>query len=306
MIKWIWRILYFIVVLFVGLQIFGFGQVQQLSTYYNENAKNLINSPNDYMIHMNTLLGLSYFREEPNLFEFTSDTEGEEFSVVIKTVGALSEDLGVDGFAIMVYNFYNFDSETENKIFKLTIEMDEKTFFYGGEYQSRKTIVFDPEKNFSYDNLPIFFMFDYLGFNLDPENQEYVEIKRIELTFGLAEGDDYTFNDHFSFLATKEPSRAAATHKFENFNIEESQYNLISNFENYIPSEEQIASLNLNLQKPDISQYNYLSDRINIVYIIFVLFLTYFLFFNKKVIEYIKSKSKKESLKQKSNAIFKD
>ena len=45
-------------------------------------------------------------------------------------------------------------------------------------------------------------MFDYLGFNLDPENQEYVEIKRIELTFGLAEGDDYTFNDHFSFLAT--------------------------------------------------------------------------------------------------------
>ena len=44
MIKWIWRILYFIVVLFVGLQIFGFGQVQQLSTYYNENAKNSINS----------------------------------------------------------------------------------------------------------------------------------------------------------------------------------------------------------------------------------------------------------------------
>jgi hypothetical protein len=94
MLKWFLRILYFIVIAVLSLQVYGYGYFQQLEAYYKDNLEPNLEDEVAYMEGMNTLLGLSYFSENADLFDI-SVTEGDiQYRFSIRTVGAVTDDLG--------------------------------------------------------------------------------------------------------------------------------------------------------------------------------------------------------------------
>ena len=69
--------------------------------------------------------------------------------------------------------------------------MSDATFLVDGNYTDLKTLIYDIENPFSFQNVPVFFMFDYDGYNLISESSEYASIERVEIFYGWVEGDVY-------------------------------------------------------------------------------------------------------------------
>ena len=99
--KWIWRILYFVVIALLSIQVYGYAYFQQLEAYYTDHVEPYLNEPDPFLEGMNTLLGISYFQESPDLYAFTSNHEDAAFQVSVRTVGAVSQEQGIDGYAIV-------------------------------------------------------------------------------------------------------------------------------------------------------------------------------------------------------------
>lgn len=308
MLKWFLRILYFIVIAVLSLQVYGYAYFQQLEAYYQDNLEPYLNDEVTYMEGMNTLLGLSYFSEDADLFDY-SKTDGDiTYRFSIRTVGAVTEDIGVDGFAMLIsdISIMHEGERLERPIIKINVEMSDDTFLVDGNYTHLKTLIYDIENPFSFQNVPVFFMFDFDGYNLVPETETYAAIERIEILYGWVEGDVYEFSPVPIFLATIDPSNVAALYKTSGFEIPTS-YRLMDQFENNTPSELQISALNLNTSRGDINEYSYILTRTIIIFLAVVFVVTYFLFFHGSVMRfYRKKKGEKEPVKDLTSSIFKD
>jgi len=194
----------------------------------------------------------------------------------------------------------------ERPIIKINVEMSDDTFLVDGNYTHLKTLIYDIENPFSFQNVPVFFMFDFDGYNLVPETETYASIERIEILYGWVEGDVYEFSPVPIFLATIDPSNVAALYKTSGFEIPTS-YRLMDQFENNTPSELQISALNLNTSRGDINEYSYILTRTIIIFLAVVFVVTYFLFFHGSVMRfYRKKKGEKEPVKDLTSSIFKD
>ena len=308
MLKWFLRILYFIVIAVLSLQVYGYAYFQQLEAYYKDNLEPYLNDEVTYMEGMNTLLGLSYFSEEADLFDYVQ-LDGEiTYRFSIRTVGAVTEDIGVDGFAMMIsdMNIVHEGEQLERPIIKMTVEMSEETFLVDGTKTDVKTLIYDIDNPFSFTNVPVFFMFDYEGYNLISETDDFAFIKRIEILYGWVEGDQYEFSPVPIFLATQEPTNEAALYKTSGFDIP-SSYRLMDQFEDNTPTELQISALNLNTTRGDINAYSYILTRTIVIFLAVVFIVTYFLFFHGSVMRYYrKKKGEKQPVKDLTSSIFKD
>jgi hypothetical protein len=308
MLKWFLRILYFIVIAVLSLQVYGYGYFQQLEAYYKDNLEPYLEDEVTYMEGMNTLLGLSYFSEDADLFD-VSITEGDiQYRFSIRTVGAVTEDVGVDGYAMMIsdINIIHEGNSLERPIIKMTVEMTEDTFLVDGNYTNIKTLIYDIDNPFSFQNIPVFFMFDYDGYNVIPESESFADIARIEILYGWVNEDVYEFSPVPIFLATQVPNNEAALYKTTDFSIS-NDYRLMQLFENNRPDDIQIATYNLNTTRDDINTYSYILTRIIVIFLFAVFVVTYFLFFHGSVMRYYKKKKAMRLPKNEMNqSIFKD
>lgn len=308
MLKWFLRILYFIIIAILSLQVYGYAYFQQLEAYYKDNLEPYLDDEVTYMEGMNTLLGLSYFSEEADLFDYTHIDGDITYRFSIRTVGAVTENIGVDGYAMMIsdINIIHEGERLERPIIKINVEMSDTTFLVNGNYTDVKTLIYDIENPFSFQNVPVFFMFDFDGYNLISETNDFATIQRIEILYGWVEGDVYEFSPVPIFLATVTPSNEAAIYKMSGFEIPTS-YRLMDQFENNTPSELQISALNLNTTRGDINEYSYILTRTIVIFLSAVFVVTYFLFFHKSVMRYYrKKKGEKEPVKDLTSSIFKD
>lgn len=308
MLKWFLRILYFIVIAVLSLQVYGYGYFQQLEAYYKDNLEPYLEDEVTYMEGMNTLLGLSYFSENADLFD-VSITEGDiQYRFSIRTVGAVTEDVGVDGYAMMIsdIDITHEGNVLERSIIKMTVEMTDDTFLVDGNYTNIKTLIYDIDNPFSFQNIPVFFMFDYDGYNVIPESESFADIARIEILYGWVNDDVYEFSPVPIFLATQMPNNEAALYKTTDFSIS-NDYRLMQLFENNRPDEIQIATYQLNTTRDDINAYSYILTRIIVIFLVAVFVVTYFLFFHGSVMRYYKKKKAMRLPKNEMNqSIFKD
>lgn len=308
MLKWFLRILYFIVIAVLSLQIYGYAYFQQLEAYYKDNLEPYLDDEITYMQGMNTLLGLSYFSEPADLYDHVQSEGDINYRFSIRTVGAVTEDLGVNGYAMMIsdLNIIHEDELLERPIIKFNVEMTEATFLVDGGYSSVKTLIYDIENPFSFQNVPVFFMFDYDGYNLIPETDTYASIKRVEILYGWVNEDVYEFSPIPIFLATTTITNEAALYKTSGFEIPLS-YRLMDQFDNNAPTEIQIAALELNTTRGDINAYSYILTRTIVIFLAAIFVVTYFLFFHGSVMRlYRKKKSEKLPSKDLTTSIFKD
>lgn len=304
--KWVGRISYFLIIAFLSLQVYSFGYFQQLNAYYTDNVKPNLDEPTLILEGMNTLLGLSYFQEVP-FYDVTYDLEGVTFDLGIYAVGAVTNEKPVFGYAIVLSNvsIVHEGALLDRSILRLTVEMNEKTFLVDGSYQSRKTIIFDPGNPFNFQNVPLFFVFDFDGYNTSPDVLEPALISRIELSYGYIKDEAYAFDDRLLFLASNVPTSEAARLKDQTFSLNLSDYQLELNLLNFTPTEEDILSFGLNMTRGDISSYQGIMTRYVILFLLVVFILTYAIFFHKPFMKY--RKSKKEVITAKTQtSIFKD
>ncbi len=304
--KWIGRIAYFFIIAFLSLQVYGYAYFQQLNAYYKDHVEPNLDNPILILEGMNTLLGLSYFQETP-FYETSFDDGSTSFNLGIYAVGAVSDSNPVEGYAMVMYDFNVTHEGTllERPLMKLTVEMTHPTFLVNNLYETRKSITFDPGSAFSFQNVPLFFMFDFDGYNQIQDSEEVALISRIELSYGYIENDTYVFSDQLLFLASKEPTNQRALKKDESFMMTLEDYQFSLALEEGIPSSEHIESLNLNITRGDISGYQSIMTRFIILFLAFVFVLTYFLFFHKSFVKYLKrNKTQKPNIPV--NAIFKD
>lgn len=312
MLKWILRILYFVVIAIISLQVYGYAYYEQLETYYVENIEEGKDDPIHLMEGLNTILGLSYFRETPDLYSYVEDSGDLQFQLDIKSVGAVTESEGVDGYALILSNmsFIHKGEQLDRTIVKITVELDDETFLVDGARTNRKTLIYDSGNPFSFQNIPVFFVFDYDGYTYNPETDTYASIKRIELNYGWVENDQYVFNDTYLFLGLREANNEAALFKTTDLTIDSEDYTLINQFDDLIPNEDDITLYNLNTNRGDIGAYQYVVTRIIAIYLVVVFIITYFLFFHKSVMSALqKRKLNKNGLsteKKEVTAIFKD
>lgn len=308
MLKWFLRILYFIVIAVLSLQVYGYGYFQQLEAYYKDNLEPNLEDEVAYMEGMNTLLGLSYFSENADLFDISVSEGDIQYRFSIRTVGAVTDDLGVDGYAMMISDIHITHEGTllERPILKMTVEMSDNTFLVDGDYTNVKSLIYDIDNPFSFQNIPVFFMFDYDGYNVIPETEQFADITRIEILYGWVNDDVYEFSPVPIFLATQTPSNEAALYKTNDFSIS-NDYRLMPLFDENTPDEIQIATYNLNTTRDDINAYSYILTRIIVIFLVAVFVVTYFLFFHGSVMRFYKKKKAMRQPKiENNNSIFKD
>ena len=312
MLKWVLRILYFVVVAILSLQVYGYAYFEQLGAYYDENMKDSINDPNELMEGMNTILGLSYFQETPDLYTYEVSEGDTQFRVTIKAVGAVTEGEGVDGYAIILSDLsYTKDAQIQDRtIMRMTVELDDDTFLVDGVKTNRKTLIYDSDNPFSFQNIPVFFVFDYEGYTYNETLDSYASMTRLELIYGSVDGDEYVFDDQLTFLATPTPNNEAARHKSSDLIIDQEDYHFMSSFTDNIPNDTDIETLGLNINRGDINDYNYVIYRIIAIYLVIVFIVTYFLFFHKSFLAYLRkrkdTKLTEALVKKETQAIFKD
>ena len=304
--KWLGRISYFFIIAFLSLQVYSFGYFQQLNAYYTDNVKPNLDNPILILEGMNTLLGLSYFQEEP-FYDVTYDADGISFDLGIFAVGAVTDETPVFGYAIVLSNvsITHEDVLLERAILKLTVEMNEKTFLVNGNYESRKTITFDPGNPFNFQNVPLFFVFDFDGYNLSPDILEPALISRIELSYGYIKDDAYAFDERLLFLASSTPTSEAARFKDQSFVMNLSDYQLELEFDTLTPTLTNISEFGLNITRGDISSYQSIMIRYIIIFLVVIFVVTYALFFHKPLMKY-KASKKNEIKTLPQTSIFKD
>ena len=304
--KWLGRISYFFIIAFLSLQVYSFGYFQQLNAYYTDNVKPNLDNPILILEGMNTLLGLSYFQEEP-FYDVTYDADGISFDLGIFAVGAVTDETPVFGYAIVLSNvsITHEDVLLERAILKLTVEMNEKTFLVNGNYESRKTITFDPGNPFNFQNVPLFFVFDFDGYNLSPDILEPALISRIELSYGYIKDDAYAFDERLLFLASSTPTSEAARFKDQSFAMNLSDYQLELEFDTLTPTSTDISEFGLNITRGDISSYQSIMIRYIIIFLVVIFVVTYALFFHKPLMKY-KASKKNEIKTLPQTSIFKD
>lgn len=309
MLKWVWRILYFVIIAILSLQVYGYAYFEQLGAYYEDHIESELNNPNAFMEGMNTILGLSYFQETPNLYEEEISDDDTQFTITIKAVGAVTDGDGVDGYAIIFSDlFFSKDNKPlDRTVIKITVELDNDTFIVDGERTNRKTLIYDSGNPFSFQNVPVFFVFDYDGYTLNTETNTYASLSRIEMTYGWVEADTYVYDDTLTYLGTPESNNEAAMYKSSDITFTQEDYTLIDSFSDFIPSETDIETYQLNINRGNLSAYDGVVYRIIALFLTVVFIVTYFLFFHKSVLAFIrKKKARQIDSNTKSQAIFKD
>jgi hypothetical protein len=317
MLKWIGRILYVVVIFILTIQIYSFAYFSKLQNYHDDKIADLIDDDIAYMEGLNTLMGIDYFRVTPTLYEYSGESTDDENSyrldVSVYAVGASSEEASFDGYAILVNNISIIEAGEEilDPIIRITAELDQQTLMVDEELSDRGSVFYNPAQPFAYYNIPVLFLFDTDNYLRDPESGDIASLERIEVNYSKGEKDDdgnFIFSDIPLFIAsTSEISEAALGDlKDPNLMIDSEIYQIRDGFEDQLPSDTDVQTLNLNTTRSDLSAYNGVIWRTMGIYTLIIALLTYLVFFHRRIREHIRTKNEPKRPMSSNKALFTD
>lgn len=312
--KWVGRSFYIIFVIFVTAWVYSAAYFSKLQAYYDDHIRDHMDNPDIFLTGVNTLLQTDYFRESPLLFSYQQDDGDYQLNVFIYAVSATEDDVRNDGFMIFVneVSVKHNDETLTNPIIKITVGLDTETLLVNGEPSNEGTVQYIPTDPFSFSNLPTVFLFDNDRFLRDSETDTIAQLESIAIYYSdgsLDEDNRYIYETRPIFLATTVPSDeiVLGDNKVGDLSIDQSLYQLRFVFDGAFPNDAEIEALNLNTDRESLNEYNFLIWRSMGIYTLFVLGITYFLFFHKYV-KMIRAKKIEDATpsNQSSEVIFKD
>ena len=312
--KWVGRLFYVIFIIFVTAWVYSAAYFSKLQAYYDDHIRENIDDSLIFLEGVNTLLQTDYFRESPLLFSYTQDEGDYQLNVSIYAVSATENNVRNDGLLIFVNQVAvkHGDEQITNPIIKITIGLDSNTLLVNGEPSNEGTVQYIPSDPFAFSNLPTVFLFDNDRFLRDSETGHIAELESIAIYYSdgsLDESNRYIYESRPIFLATTTPSDeiVLGNNKVGDLAIDQSLYQLGNVFTDAFPNEAEIELYNLNANRESLNSYNFLVWRSMGIYILFVIGLSYILFFHKHV-KSMRARKFEENTptNQSTDVIFKD
>ena len=295
--KWIGRILYILFVIFLSTWVYSVSYFSKLQAYYDDYIRDHINDNETFLKGVNTLLQTDYIQTSPLLYSFNQNEGDFQLNVSVYAISATENDVRFDGFMIFVnqVSVMHNNEALENPVIKITVTLDQETLLVDGQPSNEGTIQFVPSNPFSFSNLPTIFLFDNARFLEDSETGVISQLMSIAVYYSDGSIDSenrFVYEPRPIFLATTQPSDeiVLGNNKVSDLSIDQSLYQLRFMFADEFPSDEEILLYNLNVDRDSLSAYNFLVWRTMIIYVTFLLLVTYFLFVHKTVMTLIRQK----------------
>ncbi len=312
MFKWIGRILYVVLILYLTYQVYGFAYFSKLQSYYEDNVLEVMDDELAYLEGMVTLMGLDYVQKTP-LYSYENNTGDYQLRVSIHTIGATVEDTLVDGFLIFVNRLSIVEDGVllENPAIKITVNLSAESLYDGETYISEGSRYYNPDNPFSYYNVPVLLLFDTDNFLKVPDSEVFASLETITVTH-ISENEENNGDDGFStmpmFIASINPIEEAVYGDNKDTLVFDSEaYRLADDFAGTTPSAEELVAFDLTAEVGDMSGYNGVIIRTMVIYFLVVMALSYLLFFHKAVRDKIRMKHVKDRGPDlQSKSLFKD
>lgn len=300
MLKWLGRFLFIIIATSLSLQVYNYARYSTLQKYYFEYMMENIDNDDKYLKGLNTLADLEYHKKDP-IYEYISNNEDYKFKLALRTVAAdiyndKNELIKVDGIMIFLNNVQIKDTETP--ILKITVTLDQNSIYSSDDkiYTNELAITYNPHLNFPQSNLPVSFLLNAKNSLLINDTTSNITSIKVEYAKTYHKDQKIQFEDIPLFIASRDEISEAALLKDSSLSIEHEDFLLLEGFENNMPNEEQLQQYNLINAKDSLKQYNKIVWLTMGGYVLIVVLLAYFLFFNKKFMQSIKDKFKKNPI----------
>ncbi len=293
--KWIGRLIYIILVIFLTQYVLLMGYVSRGNEYFTKDVRDHVNENIKYLEGISTLQNLDYFKETP-IYTATSDLDDTKFDVNIYAMGFSYNDEYYDGFMILVNNIhiYQNGAEITDPVIKIIVDLTGDTFLSNGKYVSQVSTTYDSTIEGVYQGMPLMLLYEengYLTYNNGTEDDTsddlLATISKITINYSDRNMDDdgefiYNPSGKPLFVASDGTNDDALVTD-DSFEITPEAYELSKQFSNDVLSDDDISNLGLNTTKGNMSAYNWQIWKTMIIYVLSVVVITYFLFFHKHV-----------------------
>ncbi len=297
--KWVGRLFYAILVVFMTFFIIQSAYDSRNNAYLAENMTGEWDNEAQFFKGINTLLNLDYMTKEPIIPPY-EDHEGEhQLTFQLYGIG-YTDQAGnhLEGMMIFINDLkiYEINDETgllelvENPVVRLTIFTDEPVD--GSEDNNIYT-------GFGGTNFASGFVFeqqsDGIAFDLTTADGSIATITRIDVDYSNGEsvGGELVYNTESLMIVANEMVDDPVFEdslKISDFSYDPEAYRLSDDISSYPISEADAETLNLFIERDDLTDYNWEMVRIYLLYAGFVIIITYLLFFHKKTMAHIKAK----------------
>ena len=325
--KWIGRILYFILVLFGAIFIVQLGIGAKNNSYYVNDVQPKWDNTQEFLTGISTIYAFDYFQEDA-FYTYRFDEEDISFDLNIYAIGGTYGEEFYDGFIILINHVEIYENDTliENPLIKITVDLTESTYLMSNELTSQFETIYDPSNDSiyatqDYNNIPAVRLFYAPGHLINTNETDDVAddvistVSRITIDYSNRETDEdgnYIFNyDHiekYLFIASTTETVDESIDK-EILVIDDSDYKLSDQFSDDTYTDEDIDALNLVTTHGDLSPYNWQLIKPILIYMLFAIIFTYLIFFHKHVMAKIRAKKENTSDSEEKvivEPIFKD
>lgn len=294
MLKWLVRFLYIMIISIATVYVYGSANYSRLEAYYTKYMQESLDDTDTYLKGINTLMGIDYYRDISRV-SYVSPDDQYQMTLGIYAIGATFNDTLYDGIMIFVNDVViRVDGEPlVDPILKLSVKLSEPTYKSGDTFIDVATVIFDPTKEFPYSYVPAVFLLKADNYLKVVDSDIIATLERFTVAYSDGTTNDsgaYVYSDILLFAGASEVIADAAHLKTDDFVITTESYTISALLEGDQPTETEIESLGLITVRGDLKEFNGLIWRTMIIYALIVLALTYVLFFNKFVMEKIKSK----------------
>lgn len=297
--KWIGRIIYAILLIFVTFFVMSGANDARSNAYLAENMSNNWDDEEEFFVGINTLLNLDYITEEPIIPAYVDDTGKHQLTFQIYGIGYTDTDGNhLDGVMLFVNDLLIYEEDetsglykkVENPYVRLTIYTDEPI---------EDSADFVSYSGFEGQNFSAGFLFDQesveIAYDLTMDDGSLATITRIDIDYsnGSSDGTDLIYKPEslmiISDTLVDDPVFEDSI-KISDFSYDAADYRLQDQLTTWPVTDAEADALNLFIERDDITAYNWDMIRVYLIYGLFVIIVTYLLFFHKKTMQYIYAK----------------
>jgi hypothetical protein len=303
MLKWVGRVLYIVLILYLTFRMYGFAYVAKLQSYYAEVVVETIDDDLAYLEGIATVMGLDYVQRTP-LYTYENLSGDYQLRVAVHTVGVNDGDNLIDGVLIFVNNLSITEKNlpTEEIPINITVSLSDATFRDGDT---------DTDKVSSKGG-HFLILYEIEGSLISDDSETIATVESISVTH-ISQNPDNNGEDGFStqpmFIAnTSQIDEAVHGDNKDTLILDPEGYRLSDDFADGYPTQTELEAYDLSAEKGDMSGYNGVIFRTMSIYLLFVIVISYFLFFHKSVRERMRMRGVRTKTAQElaSKSLFKD
>ncbi len=297
--KWIGRLFYAILIVFMTFFIIQSAFDARSNAYLLENMTDEWDNEAQFFKGVNTLLDLDYMTSDPIIPAYVDDTGAHRLTFQLYGIGYTDQEGNhLEGLMIFINDIviYEQDERTgfmeqvENPYIRLTIYTDELI------ENSTDTVVYT---GFEGQNFAAGFVFEQaseeVAFDLEKSDGTIATITRIDVDYsnGASNGGSLVYATESVMIIANETVEDPVyddSLKISDFSYDPEAYRLADDITAFPVTDAEASSLNLFIDRDDITAYNWEMIRIYLLYAGFVIIITYLLFFHKKTMAMIRAK----------------